>query len=223
MFLVIASLLLGATGAFAPVSTAAFSRQVLLNALDGLDQSGNTWKPDSEKMGSTDTGDYFPEDYDPDAIEFTEGMKGSQAYLGNDRDGPALPGMENLGEDAVIMGGIELNPDIPEGMEFTPSAYPDGTFEMEVMSNSKGGDLAIEVKPFCMGYEDFYASFAPGSHSSLSVSPSAGRMDRRGGETTFFVINCAPDSKAGQFIGDLVINLPEDNSSLTYKINVKSI
>lgn len=51
MFLVIASLLLGATGAFAPVSTAAFSRQVLLNALDGLDQSGNTWKPDSEKMG----------------------------------------------------------------------------------------------------------------------------------------------------------------------------
>jgi len=131
--------------------------------------------------------------------------------------------MENLGEDAVIMGGIELNPDIPEGMEFTPSAYPDGTFEMEVMSNSKGGDLAIEVKPFCMGYEDFYASFAPGSHSSLSVSPSAGRMDRRGGETTFFVINCAPDSKAGQFIGDLVINLPEDNSSLTYKINVKSI
>jgi len=50
-----------------------------------LDQSGNTWKPDSEKMGSTDTGDYFPEDYDPDAIEFTEGMKGSQAYLGNDR------------------------------------------------------------------------------------------------------------------------------------------
>jgi hypothetical protein len=27
----------------------------------GLDLSGNAWKPDSEKMGSTDTGDYFPE------------------------------------------------------------------------------------------------------------------------------------------------------------------
>lgn len=29
-------------------------------ALAGFDLSGNTWKPDSEKMGSTDTGDYFP-------------------------------------------------------------------------------------------------------------------------------------------------------------------
>jgi hypothetical protein len=27
----------------------------------GLDLSGNAWKPDSEKMGSTDTGDYFPD------------------------------------------------------------------------------------------------------------------------------------------------------------------
>jgi hypothetical protein len=27
----------------------------------GMDLSGNSWKPDSEKMGSTDTGDYFPE------------------------------------------------------------------------------------------------------------------------------------------------------------------
>jgi hypothetical protein len=32
----------------------------------GMDMSGNTWKPDSEKMGSTDTGDYFPEGYNPD-------------------------------------------------------------------------------------------------------------------------------------------------------------
>ena len=54
--------------------------------------------------------------------------------------------MENLGEDAVIMGGIELNPDIPEGMEFTPSAYPDGTFEMEVMSNSQGKFLIFSLR-----------------------------------------------------------------------------
>lgn len=38
----------------------------------GMDLSGNTWKPDSEKMGSTDTGDYFPEGYNPDQeIAFT--------------------------------------------------------------------------------------------------------------------------------------------------------
>jgi hypothetical protein len=38
----------------------------------GMDLSGNSWKPDSEKMGSTDTGDYFPEGYNPEQeIAFT--------------------------------------------------------------------------------------------------------------------------------------------------------
>ena len=32
----------------------------------GFDLSGNTWKPDSDKMGSTDTGDYFPDDFSVD-------------------------------------------------------------------------------------------------------------------------------------------------------------
>jgi hypothetical protein len=39
---------------------------VLSMGTPGMDMSGNTWKPDSEKMGSTDTGDYFPEGYNPD-------------------------------------------------------------------------------------------------------------------------------------------------------------
>ena len=102
-----------------------------------VDFGGNTWKPDSEKMGSTDTGDYFPEGYDPkDQIAFTEGMGGSQG-VGGDR-GPALPGMENLGADAVMMGGIEEASEIPTGMEFVMSSVPDGSLEMQVASNSKG-------------------------------------------------------------------------------------
>ena len=60
-------------------------------SLAGFDLSGNTWKPDSEKMGSTDTGDYFPDDYNPE-VEFSEGMMGSQANM-NRQDGPQLPGM----------------------------------------------------------------------------------------------------------------------------------
>ena len=90
-------------------------------------------------MQSTDTGDFFPEGYDADQeIAFSSGMMGSQASLSGDRSGPQLPGMENLGEDAVMMGGIEENTEIPAGMEFIPSSVPDGEFSMQVAASSKG-------------------------------------------------------------------------------------
>ena len=38
---------------------------------------------------------------------------GSQAMLGGRDQGPELPGMENLGADAVVTGGIETASDIP--------------------------------------------------------------------------------------------------------------
>lgn len=59
-------------------------------------------------MGSTDTGDYFPEGYDPNEAAvpaFSEGMMGSQSTLDGGDRGPQLPGMENLGADAVVQGG----------------------------------------------------------------------------------------------------------------------
>lgn len=53
--------------AFAPnyQQTRLGSSVVVLHANLGADMSGNTWKPDAErgntnKMGSTDTGDFFP-------------------------------------------------------------------------------------------------------------------------------------------------------------------
>jgi hypothetical protein len=191
---------------------------------NGMDLSGNNWKPDSEKMGSTDTGDYFPEGYDPSAgPDFSEGMMGSQAGLGGgNRSGPQLPGMENLGEDAIMMGGIEENSEIPAGMEFVAGSVPDGEVNFQVAASSKGGEIEFEIKPFCMSFEDFYAAFAPGAHPSLKISPCAGRMDRRGGESTFILVTCEPGGQAGSFTGDLVINLPEDNSKLTYKVTCNS-
>lgn len=207
--------------AFAPSRNSARLSTAVNN--NGMDLSGNSWKPDSEKMGSTDTGDYFPEGYDANAQPgFSEGMLGSQASLGGDRGGPQLPGMENLGADAVMMGGIEENSEIPAGMEFVPASVPDGNYEFTVAASSKGGELEIEIKPFCMGFEDYYAAFAPGSHPSLSVGPCAGRMDRRGGESTFMTIACQPNGQAGTFEGDLVVNLPEDMSKLSYKVSVTS-
>ena len=73
-----------------------------------------------------------------------------------------------------------------------------------------------------MGFEDYYAAFSADSHQSLTVSPQAGRMDRRGGESTFLNVSCKPRGQAGTFTGDLVINLPEDNSKLSYKFTITS-
>lgn len=89
-------------------------------------------------LQSTDTGDYFPEGYNPEEeIAFTSGMMGSQS-MGQRNDGPELPGLENLGADAVMSGGIELDSDIPAGMEFIPSSVPDGSFEFNVASTGAG-------------------------------------------------------------------------------------
>eukprot|EP00573_Skeletonema_grethae_P011631 CAMPEP_0201696034 /NCGR_PEP_ID=MMETSP0578-20130828/7820_1 /ASSEMBLY_ACC=CAM_ASM_000663 /TAXON_ID=267565 /ORGANISM="Skeletonema grethea, Strain CCMP 1804" /LENGTH=305 /DNA_ID=CAMNT_0048181973 /DNA_START=50 /DNA_END=967 /DNA_ORIENTATION=+ len=184
----------------------------------GMDLTGNTWKPDSEKMGSTDTGDFFPEGYDPkNEVAFEVGMEGSQGFGKGDR-GPQLPGMENLGADSVVFGGIEDASDIPEGMEFVMSSVPDGEVEMQVAGTSKGAEVVLSVKPVCMGFEDYYAAFTADSHPSLSVTPCAGRMDRRGGETTDLVISCNPGGKSGVWKGNLVINLPEDNSKICYVV-----
>ena len=57
---------------------------------------------------------------------------------------------------------------------------------------------------------------------SLKVTPAVGRMDRRGGESTMFTVNCKPQGQAGTLSGDLVIVLPDDNSKISYKINVNS-
>ena len=219
----LAVLCLSGASAFQP--QAAFVRKTssLNMGTQGMDLSGNPWKPDSEKMGSTDTGDYFPEGYDPnEQVAFTEGWQGSQTLLNQDNDGPQLPGMENLGADAVMMGGIEVASEIPAGMQFIPSSVPDGEYATNVAASSSGAEMEIEVKPTCMTFEDYFAGFSPNSHPSLSVSPVTGRMDRRGGESTYLKVKCEPNGQAGNFEGDLVINLPEDNSKICYKIRVTS-
>ena len=95
--------------AFQPITFVRSKKNSINTVLYGFDLSGNSWKPDSEKMGSTDVGDYFPEGYDPNEVAFTEGMRGSQELLTDgDRGGPQLPGLENLGADAVIAGGINM-------------------------------------------------------------------------------------------------------------------
>eukprot|EP00548_Thalassiothrix_antarctica_P008285 CAMPEP_0194130058 /NCGR_PEP_ID=MMETSP0152-20130528/1216_1 /TAXON_ID=1049557 /ORGANISM="Thalassiothrix antarctica, Strain L6-D1" /LENGTH=174 /DNA_ID=CAMNT_0038824479 /DNA_START=226 /DNA_END=750 /DNA_ORIENTATION=- len=173
-------------------------------------------------MGSTDTGDYFPEGYNKDTEPaYSEGMAGSQA--GGRGSGPALPGMENLGADAVITGGIEVSSEIPAGMEFIPSSVPDQEVNFQISSTSGGMDYDIQVKPVCMTFEDFFAAFSPDSNPSFSVTPATGRMDRRsGGELTELVVHCDPKGQSGNLEGNLVVNLPDDNSKICIKVTVAS-
>jgi hypothetical protein len=122
-------------------------------------------------------------------------MMGSQAGLGgNDRGGPQLPGLENLGADAMVAGGITVDPNIPAGMEFIPSSVPDSEVGFNVASTGTGGSYELAVKSPCMTFEDYYAAFSKDSHPSLSVTPSAGRLDRRNGERKFdkrrIIIGC---------------------------------
>jgi hypothetical protein len=175
-------------------------------------------------MGSTDTGDYYPEGYNPNEIEFSAGMLGSQEMLsGGNRKGPQLPGMENLGADAILMGGIEQATEIPPGMDFTPSSVMDGEYSMNVASSSStGAQITLQVAPVCMTFEDYYAAFAPGSHPSFSVAPVTGRMDRRGGEATALTVTCDPRGASGNLVGTLVVNLPEDNSKICFKVTAQS-
>ena len=72
-------------------------------------------------------------------LNFMDGIYGSQAAIDKNRDaGPALPGLENLGEDAIMSAGIELAEGIPPDMEFIPSSVPDGTVEWQLPAASSG-------------------------------------------------------------------------------------
>ena len=51
----------------------------------------------------------------------------------------------------------------------------------------------IQVKPVCMGFEDFYAGWAPETPPGFTVSPIQGRMERRGGEPSVFDIEVQSD------------------------------
>jgi len=69
-----------------------------------------------------------------------------------------------------------------------------------------------------MGFEDYFAAFTTDSHPAFTVAPATGRMDRRGGETTLLSVTCDPRGHPvdADLKGTLVINVPEDDSKLTY-------
>jgi hypothetical protein len=111
--------LVSCTDAFAPQTLSGRSKSAIWAKDPNFDLSGNTWKPTEGRMQSTDTPDFLPTNQaDIDMmrdLDFTDGIYGSQVANDNaNRDkGPELPGMEHLGEDAIMSAGIEMHEDIP--------------------------------------------------------------------------------------------------------------
>jgi hypothetical protein len=117
-------------------------------------------------------------------------------------------------EFAMIGEGIQVSSDIPAGMEFIPSSVPDQELSFNVPSTTPSEHL-VQVKPVCMTYEDFFGAFSADSFPGFSVSPATGRMDRRGGEPSELIVRIDPKGANGELVGNLVINLPEDNSKVS--------
>jgi hypothetical protein len=136
-------------------------------------------------------------------------------------------------------------------MEFIPSSVPDGNIEIQLARLSTSafkhdfflawlrallnkcfavpcfcvGTLFVkEIKPFCMGFEDYYAAFTQDSSPVFRIKSGAvGRMDRRGGESTFLEIVCENRGHDGVFEGTIVVNLPDDDSKLTYTVRAATV
>ena len=82
---------------------------------------------------------------------------------------------------------------------------------------------SVQVVPDSMGYEDYYAGWAPESTPGVfAVSPDQGRMERRGGTPTDLEVEIKPDGQTGEKVGYLCVVLPDDDEQFTIKVTVKA-
>jgi len=54
------------------------------------------------------------------------------------------------------------------------------------------------------------------------VTPTSGRMERRGGQPSTFQIEVKPDGQVGTKVGYLVILLPDENEQFNVKVTVNA-
>ena len=109
-------------------------------------------------------GDYFPEDFDKDAQPgFTDGIMGStgldkmKAMNQGQNNGP---GVDILGGiDALTYGGLQQNPDVPDGVVFEAGPRFDEEVVLANVPSTGSIETDLAVKPVCMTFEDFYCGW----------------------------------------------------------------
>lgn len=190
--------------------------------------AGSGWKPQEGGMQSTDTPDFFYEDGDqqPD-IGFTDGIMGSTGLDKMRSERSSDPGVAGaLDVDPTRIGGYEAATADQKGVKFaldTLASMGRFTHELDLTIPAQSDSSRIEsvpIKPVCMAYEDFYAGWTDDTPPNFSVTPTAGRMDRRGGEPSVFDIEIKPDGQVGTKTGYLCVLLPEEDEQFTVKVTV---
>lgn len=173
---------------------------------------------------STDTPDFFPDEEDPNAPGFTDGLMGSQVQNA-DKDRSHNPGVE---------GALDVDPDIyvPEAedlsaaargvkFELPKSGMTDLDLEMFCAASAQG-DVLVQVRPVAMTYEEYYCGFTSPddpnfpSDPAFSCTPSAGKMENRKGPPTDVVVTCNPQGRAGKLVGYLCFVLPDEKAFSTF-------
>jgi hypothetical protein len=232
----IVALALGGARAFAPVSQVPRATLLRSSNDEGLDvrtDAGAAWTPQSGGMESTDTPDFFYEDGDDRGditrdIGFTDGILGSTGLDKMKEDNKSSnPGIEGaLDVDPDIIGGYTCATAAAAGVVFEQTTLSKmGRYDQEVkidmaaMSNTPRLETIV-VKPVCMGFEDFYAGWAPETPPGFTVSPVQGRMERRGGDPSLFDVEVTADGQTGEKVGYLCIVLPDDDEQFTIKVTV---
>mmetsp|Transcript_24282 Transcript_24282/g.72870 ORF Transcript_24282/g.72870 Transcript_24282/m.72870 type:complete len:238 (+) Transcript_24282:168-881(+) len=199
-----------------------------------VNNAGAAWTPASGGMESTDTPDFFYDDDDSRGditkdIGFTDGIMGSTGLDKlKEESKSSNPGVEGaLDVDPDVIGGYVCATAEAAGVTFELTTLAKmGRFEQEVTIDMPAASDAprvenILVKPVCMGFEDFYAGWAPESAPGLfDVEPKQGRMERRGGEPSAFDISVKADGQTGEKVGYLCIVLPDDDEQFTIKVTV---
>jgi hypothetical protein len=194
---------------------------------------GSSWKPETGGFSSTDTPDFYYEEDDERGdinkkIGFKDGIMGSTGLdkmrEQNSNSNPGVAGA--LDVDPNVIGGYTCATAEAAGVKFELTTIAKmGRFDQEVKIDMPAASDAprletIMVKPVCMGFEDFYAGWAPETPPGFSVTPIQGRMERRGGEPSVFDIEVVSDGQTGEKVGYLCIVLPDDDEQFTIKVTV---
>jgi len=198
--------------------------------------AGADFKSDSQKMkeatsgmqmrdesGNVDTPDYFEEDTGVGGAGST-GFKDGAAATGG--------GVQNklksmLSADNTEVRGVEKFKSDKE-IEFVAHKWKidgdfasgDPTFALPYNVANNGAVSSFEVEPNSMTYEDFVAGFTADTPPGWSVEPTEGTIERRGGVPQQFTVKYAGGQPDAPTPGTLVVVLPNDNFSWTYKFQV---
>lgn len=97
-------------------------------------------------------------------------------------------------------------------------ASGDPTFALVYNSATGCAESSFDVEPNSMTFEDFVAGFTDDTGPGWSVEPREGTIERRGGAPQRFTVKYSGlGAPASPTPGTLVIVLPNDNFSWTYK------